>query len=392
VGHRFSYLPKFALGIALFVCGTARAAPPASVRIDALADTGGRSDFVVSASGAGSAVTGEALIWTGATPDGPLQANALTAALAFHDSRNVADVRLGRFTLMTGAIRPVQLDGASMLVRSPWGTKVEAFGGAPVIPVWGPRDFDWIAGGRLSQTIASRVILGVSYVQRRQGTDVAQEEVGTDLSAMPAKWLDLAARASFDLSSPGVKEALASAAMRGGPIRFEVYASDRSPSRLLPDTSLFSIFGDFPSQSVGANLHWKAAPRLDMWLSGAGQSVGGVYGGNASARALLKLDDKGAGAIGVQVLRQDVSTAKWTGVRLTATEPFLKTLRASTELELVVPDDQSKGSAWPWALVSLGWRPHKTWELGGALVAASTPQYSFELIGLARLSLFWVSK
>ena len=379
--------------------GTARGAPPPDVRVDALVDTQGRSNFVVSASGAAGAVSGEALIWAGATPDGPLTANALTAAIAFHDSRNVADVRLGRFTYMTGAIRPVQLDGASVLVRSPWGTKVEAFGGAPVIPFWGPRDFDWIAGGRLSQSIASRVIVGVSYVQRRQGTDVAQEEVGTDLSAVPAKWLDLAARASFDLSSPGVKEAIATAAVRGGPFRFEVYAIDRSPSRLLPDTSLFSVFGDFPSQSIGANFHWKVAPRLDVWLSGAGQTVGGVYGGNGSARALLKLDDKGAGAIGVEVRRQDVSiaegdrlwrsTAKWTGVRLTATEPFLRTLRASTELELVVPDDQTKGSAWPWALVSLGWRPCKTWELGGGLQAASTPQYTFELAVLARLSLFW---
>jgi hypothetical protein len=365
VGHR----PKFALGIALLVSGIAHATPPADVRVDALADTAGRSDFVVSASGASGAVTGEALIWAGATPDGPLQANALTAAIAFHDSRNVAEVRLGRFTFATGAIRPVQLDGASVLVRSPWGTKVEAFGGAPVIPVYGPRDFDWTAGGRLSQTIASRIVVGVSYVQRRQGTDVAQEEVGTDLSAVPAKWLDLAARASFDLSSPGVKEAIASAAVRGGPLRFEVYASDRSPSRLLPDTSLFSIFGDFPSQSVGANFHWKAAPRLDVWLSGAGQMVGGL-----------------------ELRRQDVSTAKWTGVRVTATEPFLRTLRVSTELELVVPDDQTKGSAWPWALVSLGWRPHKTWELGGALVAASTPEHTFELIGLARVSLFVGSK
>jgi hypothetical protein len=374
-----------AIGVAL---SPARAEPQTSARVDALADTQGRSDFIVSASGAAGSVAGEALIWAGAAPGGPLQANALTAAIAFHDSRNVADVRLGRFTYTTGAIRPVQLDGASMLVRSPWGTKVEAFGGAPVIPIWGPRDFDWIAGGRLSQTIASRVIIGVSYVQRRQGTDVAQEEVGTDLSAVPAKWLDLAARASFDLSAPGVKEAIASAAVRGGPFRFEVFAVDRSPSRMLPDTSLFSIFGDFPSQSVGANFHWKAAPRLDVWLTGAGQTVGGVYGGNGSARALLKLDDKGAGAIGLEVRRQDVDTAKWTGARLTATEPFFRTLRASTELELVVPDDSTKGAVWPWALVSLGWRPQKTWELGGGLVAASTPEHAFELALLARISLF----
>lgn len=379
--HRLS---PFVLAV-VATSATARAAPPDAVRVDTLVDTSGRTDFVTSANGAAGGVGAEALFWVGAAP---LSANALTALVSFRDARNVADVRVGRFTYTTGAIRPVQLDGASVLVRSPWGTKVEAFGGAPVVPAFGPRDFDWIAGGRISQMIASRVVIGVSYVQRRQGSDVAEEAVGTDLSATPARWLDLAARASYDLGSPGIQEAVVSAALRGGPFRFEAFAIDRSPSRLLPDTSLFSIFGDFPSQSVGGSFHWKAAPRLDVWATGAGQAVGGEYGGNASLRALLKLDDKGDGAIGIELRRQDVSTAKWTGVRLTATKPFLHTLRASTELELVVPDDQEKGSAWPWALISLGWRPCRTWELAGALQTASTPEHTFELNALARFSLF----
>ncbi|HEY1959356.1 MAG TPA: hypothetical protein VGH28_27285 [Polyangiaceae bacterium] len=338
-------------------------------------------------------MSGEALVWTGATQTTPLTANALTFAIAMHDARGLADVRLGRFVFTSGAIRPVQIDGASVLVRAPSGTKVEAVAGAPVVLSGGVQDFDWLAGGRVSQTIASRVIVGLSYVQRRSGGDLADEEVGTDLSATPARWLDLAGRASYDLTAPGISEALASAAVRAGDFRVELFAIDRSPSRLLPQTSLFSIFGDFPSQSVGGNVWWKAAPRLDVWLSGAGQSVGGVYGGNGSLRARLKLDDRGDGAVGVELRRQDVSTARWTGVRVTATRPFARTLRASTELELVVPDDpQNKGSAWPWALVSVGWRPHKTWELACAVESASTPEHTFEFNALARLSLFWEKK
>jgi hypothetical protein len=228
----------------------------------------------------------------------------------------------------------------------------------------------------------------VSYLQRRSGDGISDEAVGADLAAA-LRWLDVAARTTYDITSPGISDATVSAAVRAGDFRFEAFASDRSPSRLLPATSIFSVFGDFPSQSVGGSIHWKAAPRLDLWLTGAGQSVGGVYGGNGSARALLKLDDRGDGSLGAEVRRQDVSTARWTGLRATATKRFLRTLRGNVELELVVPDDSSKGAAWPWGLVSLGWRPSTRWEVAGALETASTPVHEFELNALVRLSLFF---
>jgi hypothetical protein len=250
-----------------------------------------------------------------------------------------------------------------------------------------------MVGARLSQLVASRMIVGISYVERWQAGEVADQEVGTDLTLKPTRWLDVAARASYDIESPGISEALVSAAARTDAVRVEVFATHRSPSRMLPDTSLFSVFGDFPSDDVGAVLYWKAAPRLDVWLTGAGQYVGSSYGANVSGRARLALDDKGNGSLGVELRREDVSTAQWTGVRATATKLLVPTLRCSTELELVVPDQpQGKGAAWPWALVSIGWRPTRRWELAAAVTAASTPQYDFELNALARFSLFWSLK
>jgi len=364
----------------------ARGDPPAA-RVDVLGDTQ-RQGAVVVVQGSGESgwAGAEALVWGGATTAG-LSANALTAAVTIRDPRGACELRIGRFVFATGAIRPVQIDGASALARAPWGTKFETFAGMPV-SLDSPRDFSWIAGGRVSQTVGTRMVLGASYVQRREGTDVADEEVGLDFAAAPVRFLDVAARAAYDLVSPGVTEAIASAAARVGDFRFEVFASDRSPSRLLPDTSLFTVFGDFASQNVGATIHWKAAPRLDLWLVGEGQYVGSTYGANAIARARLSLDDRGEGSLFVEARREDVSTAQWTGLRFTATRPITRALRWSTELELVIPDQpQGKGVAWPWGLASLGWRASKRVELAAAIQAASTPEHLYEVNALGRLSL-----
>ena len=369
-------------------------APASILRIDALADSTRRGGVVAVQGSANEGWIGaETYVWSGGWQGEPVGANALTFAIDVHDPNGAADVRLGRFIYTTGAIRPMQIDGASALVRSPWGTKVEAFGGAPVIPVYGSGAFQWVTGGRLSQTLASRVILGASYVQRRQEGDVSDEEAGLDIGSAPAKWIDLAARGSYDLTSPGISEALGSVAFRGDGVRLETYASERSPARLLPDTSLFTVLGDFPSANVGSSFFWRAAPRLDVWLAGAAQAAGGDFGGNGSVRALLRTDDRGDGSIGVEARRQDVSTAQWTGLRATGTRHLSRTIRTSTELELVMADHPNgKGAAWPWALVSLGWRPSDLWEIGGAVQAASTPEHTAEANALVRLSMFFAGR
>jgi hypothetical protein len=368
------------------------------MRVDGLVDTQQSGGVLVLQGDAShSAVSAEALLWTGGATTTGVVADALVFAIRVREPHGLAELRVGRFLFSSGAILPVQIDGASGIVRAPWGTKVEAVTGVPVTsvgaptPLYGPQDFEWLVGGRISQVIVSRMTVGVSYVQRRDLDEIVDHQVGADLTAV-LRWLDVAARAAYDLTSPGISDALVSGAARAGPFRFEVFAADRSPSRLMPATSLFSVLGDFPSQSVGSSIHWKAAPRLDLWLTGAGQTVGGVYGGNGSARALLKLDDRGAGSLGLEVRRQDVSTARWTGIRATATQPLLRTLRCGAEFELVIPDDPQKGAAWPWGLVSLGWHPSSRWELAGALEAASTPIHDFELNALARFSLFLGSK
>ena len=147
------------------------------------------------------------------------------------------------------------------------------------------------------------------------------------------------------------------------------------------------MLGDFPSQSVGGTVKWRAAPRLDVLASGAGQDVGGSLGANASVRGTLRLDDRGDGTLGLELRREDVSTAQWSGVRAICAQPLGRGFRYSTELEVVVPDHpDGRGSAWPWGLMALSWKSRTGWEVAGAVEASSTPEHRYETDALVRVA------
>jgi hypothetical protein len=242
----------------------------------------------------------------------------------------------------------------------------------------------------LSQRIGSRGTIGASYLRQNGREGVIHEEAGADVAAIPVDGLDLAAKGAYDIGSRGIAEANASAAVRAGDWRFELFASHRSPSRLLPATSLFSVLGDFPSQVLGTTVRWAAAPRLDLLVSGAGQDLGGDLGAFGFARATLWLDDDRDGSLGLELRRHDIADTHWSGVRAIAAERLSAHLRASTELELVRPDDpRDRGSVWPWGLVALTWRTRSGWEAAAAGEAASTPRNRWELNGLLRVSYAW---
>jgi hypothetical protein len=365
-------------------------AQPIRLRADALAQTEGGSSpaGLVVLQGEDPVrrwVSAEGLVWAGSTP---FTGDVLVLAVRLREPHGYAEARAGRFVLATGAVHPVQIDGAHLIARAPWGSTLETFGGIPVVPRFGSRTYDWIAGGRVAQTVVSTATLGVSYVQRRQDGELSGSEGGAHLAVAAVRWLDLAAFGAYDLSSPGLAEARASAAVRWRAFRFELFGSQLSPGRLLPATSLFSVLGDMPSETLGATVRWRAAPRLDFLVSGAGQDVAGGTGGNAWVRSTLKLDDRGLGSLGLEVRRVDLPLAEWTGVRAIATLPLGNGLRYATELELVAPDHpDARGAAWPWGLTALTWRAPGGWELAGALEASSTPLHRAEADALLRLSM-----
>lgn len=329
----------------------------------------------------------EALVWAGTGKE--QSADALVMLVKLHDPKRRVELRLGRQMIATGAIRPIHMDGIDARSTLPTGTSFEAFGGVPVVPGLGWKEYDWLAGGRAGQTLARDTTIGVSYLQRRVGGQISGEEAGMDFASAPTKWFDLASRASYDLISPGLTEGSVSLAARGESVRPELYVTHRSPSRFLPATSLFSALGDVPSNIAGATLKWMPAPRLDVFPMIAARWVGSDPGVDGSIRTTLRLDDQGAGALTLEVRRQGADE-QFTGVRAAARVPLHRLLVASTELELVLPDDpRGRGDAWPWGLVALGWTPASNWELAGAVEASSTPRATSEMNALVRLSRSW---
>lgn len=318
---------------------------------------------------------------TGATGD------VLTLSVRLRDLPTGSEVRAGRLIVATGAVRPIHIDGARATARSFGGTSVEAFGGFPVARRFEYRTFDWAAGGRVGQAIGDVVSFGGSYLHRRSDGNPYDEEAGADVAITPSRTFTAAGRAAFDLVTYGVTDALASVSAQKGDVRGELFTTHRSPGRLLPSTSLFSVLGDYAATSVGATARWRAAPRLELVATGSGQSQGGDLGGQGLGRATLALDDEWAGTVGAEARRVDFGTAKWTGARALVGVPVATRFRLASEIELVVPDEpRGRGVLWPWALVAFGVRPAAGWDAAAGVEASSGPEARREVHALLRLT------
>jgi hypothetical protein len=313
--------------------------------------------------------------------------DVLTLSVRARDAATGSELRTGRMIVTMGAVRPVHLDGVRGLARVFGGTTVEAFGGVPVIRRFDYDGFDWTAGGRVGQSFRDVAAIGGSYALRRRGGHRDNEEVGADAALMPAPWLTAAARAAFDIVSRGPTDALASVSAQKGDMRGELFTTHRSPGRLLPRTSLFSVLGDFAATSTGGTARWRAFPRLELVATGSVQVQGGDVGGQGIGRATLALDDEWAGYVGLEARRVDFNGARWVGARAIGSLPLNAAFRVATELELVRPDEsRGRGAVWPWALGALAWHSPTGWEIATAIEASAGPAYTSSLHALARVS------
>jgi hypothetical protein len=150
------------------------------------------------------------------------------------------------------------------------------------------------------------------------------------------------------------------------------------------------VLGDFAATSSGATARWRAFPRLELIATGSVQVQGDDVGGQGLGRATLALDDAWASSIGLEARRVDFGGARWVGARAIATKPLSTAFRVATELELVRPDDGSKGAQrgvlWPWALGSVTWSSLTGWEIATAIEASSGPSNREGIYALARVS------
>lgn len=332
-------------------------------------------------------IDAETVSWLGVTDNPSPTGDVLTLSVRVRHAGSGSELRVGRMIVSGGAIRPMHLDGARGVLRSPWGTSAEAFSGSLVTRGFDQTPFSWAAGGRLSQAVTDRFVVGSSFVQARTAGELSRSEAGADLAFTPASWFTTAARSAVDLVSRRVADALVSTSVQSASSRLELFATHRSAGSLLPATSLFSVLGDYAATTVGTTVRRRLFPRLDVVATGSSQRQDTVFGGQGLIRTMLALDDDWAGVAGIEVRRVHFGESRWSGVRGTLALPLSTRFRAGTELELVVPDHpQGRGAVWPWALLSLGYRLPSGWDMAMGVEASSGRTYVAEVHGLARLS------
>lgn len=344
----------------------------------------------------------EALVWAGVferyapnregnEDQGPV-ARGDVALMEVHlrDPVHWWDVRLGRILYRGGAVRPLHLDGAAVGVHTPTGATVEVFGGMPVLDDQEGRSFDWLVGMRSTQSIGDIASIGYSYWQERDGGVAAHSELGAEATFTPLPALLFSSTFAIDVLDVGLAEARVSALLHDRVNRLELFATRRSPHRMLGATSFFASLGSYDADQIGVTGFWRAAPRLDVTATATVDRVADAPGATQLVRADLRLDDEGASALGGEARRVSDPGASWTGFRAFVRLPLPLRLHWSAEAELAIPDDpRGRGIAWPWALTALRFDATPALSLAASVEASSTPSYASSIVGFFRASGTW---
>lgn len=381
--------------VLLVLVAAPAAADPVRLRADALATSASPAGLLVldADNQLREGLSAEAVVWVAGarTPGEDAGGDVLVIALKGQTRDGKIGGRLGRFVATLGAIQPVHIDGAAARVRLPARFDVEAVVGSPVPPTVAnlSRSFDWMAGGRVARRLGDMGAVGLAYAQRRDNGQLAFEELAVDTGAGLGPKADVGARAAYDLANDGLAEVSASASYRLSKLRTEIYGRHRSASHLLPANSLFSVLGDVPSQRAGAVLTWKAAPRLDVIGDVAGRRIDDDYGEELRCQARLRLDARGKSMVSAELRRTGGGEFGWTGARAAGRIAVTKEVAVSSELELVIPDeDTGRGAVWPWGLVAASWE-RGAWQAAVAVEASSSADYRYRVDGLVQLARRW---
>jgi hypothetical protein len=385
---------RTALAIAMLLAARGAAADPLRLRADALATTASPAGLLVLETDAAirEGMSAEAVVWmAGArTPGEDTTGDVLVIAVRARALDDRAHLRLGRFVSTLGALRPVHVDGVSTRVVVLRRFEAELVGGVPVmLGLATGRGWDWMVGGRVARRIGDGGSVGIAYGHRRDAGALASEELAADAGLAITTRADAGARVAYDLANPGLAEVKLSTSYRRRAIRAELYGVQRSASHLLPATSLFSVIGDVPSRRIGTVVTWRAAPRLDVIGDAGARVIDDDVGAELTARARLRLNDRGTSMVSGELRRGGIADDAWSGIRGTGRLALPHSLAFNAELELVIPDvDRGGGAVWPWALGAVTY-DDGAWLAAVAVEASASPEYRHRVDVLGQLGRRW---
>ncbi|HEY5934707.1 MAG TPA: hypothetical protein VIU61_08730, partial [Kofleriaceae bacterium] len=128
---------------------------------------------------------------------------------------------------------------------------------------------------------------------------------------------------------------------------------------------------------------------LDVIGDAGARVIDDDVGAELTARARLRLDDRGTSTLTGELRRSGVGDDEWSGIRGAGRIALPRSLAVSAELELVIPDvDREQGRVWPWALGAVTY-DDGTWQAAVAIEASASPEYRHRVDVLGQLGRRW---
>ncbi len=385
--------------------------PQASVTANAFVRFG-----AVDLPGAEDALSGEVAGWGAVGPFAPFQGLSgdgdVTSAWAQYRNKQVT-VKLGRQVALPASSRFVRFDGATVRLGVSLA-ELEVYGGWVALPRWNqPRGYyvlgtvgdalktaglfqaedrlgQFVVGARVTISPTSRVRASVRFFEQHDAVGTATRWLGAEVFASATDWLHLGGTLSVDLLSFSVPEARVWADVtKWEKVSLSFDYGFQSPTLLLPQTSILSVFSGAAWHELGGEVAWRPLRTLKV----TGRAAGQVYermplGGRASIAAWSAPRLEGRAQFQAEAARLFVDLKGYVMGRLGTRVRLSETLWTTLDTAVYHYDAPIRGTSW--SLTTLGaleWRLFPHLRTLASVTAMATPYALFEVQGLLRLVL-----
>jgi len=266
----------------------------------------------------------------------------------------------GRQFVALGPTVLEQLDGGKLHYLHRSGLELGLFGGVPTgtrftDQAWSvdadsyDYGYNWVVGGRLGYVNLGWLAGGSSFVHRVYNDEVADNDLGFDLSYTPLSMIEIAGEGTLSLEAGRLKQVAARAAVHPHPsLSVNLGYRYASPDLWIPRVSIFAVFSEETYQEAHLDLRWRATRRLALDGSygrrfySQSDVADGQGGNRASLRAVYRLGNGGPGRAVGEVERLESPDNAANRVRLALALPVYllrRTFRFIVETDLTVLDE-----------------------------------------------------